>query len=115
MCSDSWKLYSCMCHKVQSFCRSQLVSWVSAARTSDYSPSFGAEAQCVMLTVVSLSVRHASSWLFAELRTTLLLVRTSLFLFYGFSCLYRMPLSFMVAEICVGILRSYGISVLVLV
>ena len=89
--------------------------WSSAAGTSDYSPSFGAEVQYVMLTVVNLPVRHASSWLVAELRTTLLLVRTSLSLFYGFGCLYRMPLSFMVAEICVGILRSYGIFVLVLV
>jgi hypothetical protein len=58
----------------------------------------------IMLTDVSLLVRHASSWLVAEFRTTLLLFRTSLFLFYGFGCLYHIPLSFMVAEICVGIL-----------
>jgi hypothetical protein len=35
----------------------------------------------IMLIVVSLPVRHASSWLVAKLRTTVLLVRTSLFLF----------------------------------
>jgi hypothetical protein len=68
----------------------------------------------VMLTVVSLPVRLESSWLVAELRTTLLLVRTSLSLFYDFGCLCRMPLSFMVTEICVGILSSCGIFVLVL-
>ena len=83
--------------------------WDSAARKrSDLVPRY------VMLAVVNLPVRHASSWLVDELRTTLLLFKTSLFLFYGFCCLHRVPLSFMVAEICLGILRSCGIFVFVL-
>jgi hypothetical protein len=112
MCSDSWKWYSCVIRPSLSVGTSRCRGPQGPGRgliTPLYLVS-----RYIILTVVSLLVRHASSWLVADFRTTLILLGTSLLLFYGFGCLYRMPLSFMVAEICVGILKSYGIFVLVL-